>query len=290
MKLRYKLAALFFSIFFLVFLPHTNLLNSVQGSFTEKTVLEKTAKVELPAPKKEEPAKDHSAARTKLLSDLQDTLGIHESFAVSIYDINNMEGFGINETQSLHAASVMKLLVATAALEAVESGKYSLKTPLAGQTLGWQLQQMINQSNNNSWDAFNRLLGFKKEQTVSDSLGLTGVVVKKNYMSTKGVAELLLKLYKGEVLTTEHRDLLFSYMQDTETENRISTGIPDGVSFYHKTGSLNGEVHDAAVVINPNDPFILVIFTDDTTGLPWSQRFAAFKKATQATYDYFSSI
>jgi beta-lactamase class A len=109
-------------------------------------------------------------------------------------------------------------------------------------------------------------------------------------MTTQSVSQLVLKLYKGEVLTTEHRDLLFSFMQNTETENRISPAIPTGVVFYHKTGSYEGGIHDAALVIHPRNPFILIIFTNDLTGLAHSTRFTSMQSAAKAVYEYFNSI
>ena len=287
MKNRYKVAALILSIIFLVFLPHSNLLNEFEKAFSEQTILQKNI-----FSKKKETVKkkDHSKERAALLVELEINLKVNQNFAVSIYDINNQESFGLNETNTFHAASVMKVLVATAALEEVEKGKYKLNSPLGNNTLQYQLQQMINQSNNYSWDSFNNLLGFKREQETAVKLNLTGVNVFQNQMTTKGASELLLKLYRGEVLTTAHRDLLFSFMQKTETENRISPSIPEGVTFYHKTGSFVGGIHDAAVVINPKNPFILVIFTNDVSGLPESQRLATMQKSASATYTYFSSI
>ncbi len=287
MKNRYKVAALIFSIIFLVFLPHSNLLNEFEKAFSEQTILQKNifSKKEIPLKKK-----DHSKEKAALLLELEAALKINQNYAVSVYDINNNESFGINEVNQFHAASVMKVLVATAALEDVEKGKYKLSSPLGNSTFQYQLQQMINQSNNNSWDYFNNLLGFKREQAEAEKLNLTGANVFQNQMTTKGVSELLLKLYRGEVLTTEHRDLLFSYMQKTETENRISPGISEGITFYHKTGSFNGGIHDAAIVINPKNPFILVIFTNDVTGIPESQRFTSIQKSATSTYNYFSSI
>ncbi len=289
MTTRYKLAILVGTIAFLILLPHTNLLNTVEGTFMQKTVLEKnntkTQTAVKPAPKK-----DHTAAKASLIEAIKTDLAVNQQYAISVYDINNDEEFGLNEDESQHSASVTKVLVATTALEDVEKGKYKLDQPAAGYTFDWQLQQMINQSNNNSWDYFNSLLGFKREQQEADELGLPDVNMFQTHMATKSVALLLLKLYKGEVLTTAHRDLLFSYMQATETENRISPSIPKGVNFYHKTGTFNGEIHDAAIVINPKNPFILVIFTNDGTGLNWDTRFASFQKATTSVYNYFSSI
>jgi len=286
MKNRYKVAALIFSVVFLIFLPHSNLLNEVEKALSEKTILKKTASQKEGSTEK----KDHRKEKEALLTEAENLLKINQNYAMTIYDLNNHEEFGLNETTQFHAASIMKLLVATSALEEVEKGKYKLSSPLGNTTFKNELQQMINQSNNYSWDNFNNLLGFRREQETADRLSLAGVNVFGNQMTTKGVGQLLLKLYQGEILTTEHRDLLFSYMQNTETENRISKGIPPGVNFYHKTGSYNGGLHDAAIVIHPKNPFILVIFTNDTKGLAESERFAAMANTTKAVYKYFSNI
>lgn len=297
MRNRYKLAILIFALFFLVLLPHNNLLNNIKTVIGTKTVLEKNES-ETDANKKAEQEKQEEkqakiARETRqaaLTAELNTTLLVNQQFAVSIIDINHDETFGINETTSFHSASVTKVLVATAALQGVESGKYKLTQPLGGSTFKYQLQQMINQSNNNSWDLFNNLIGFNGEQKVADQLGLTGVDMNQTHMTTDAVSQLLLKLYKGEALQTENRDLLFSYMQNTETENRISPSIPKGVTFYHKTGTFNGGVHDAAIVIHSKNPFVLVFFSNDTKGTPWETRFAGFQKATSLIYSYFDSI
>ncbi len=295
MKNRYKFAILIFALIFLVFLPHNSLLNNIEDVLKEKTVLSKNFEDDAEEQKAAAQAKLKAAQERKtkqdgLLAEVNQTLVVNTEFAVSIIDINNSENFGISETASFHSASVTKVLVATAALQGVESGKYKLTQTLGNSTFKYQLQQMINQSNNNSWDLFNNLLGFNGEQKVADQLGLTGVNMNQTHMTTNAVSQLLLKLYKGEALQTENRDLLFSFMQNTETENRITPSIPTGVSFYHKTGTFNGGVHDAAIVIHPKNPFILVIFTNDNKGTPWETRFSSFQKAASLVYGYFDSI
>lgn len=294
MKNRYKITIVGGALIFLVFLPHNSLLNNFEGIFKEKIVLSKdSANDESEKQAKEAAAKaaaERKAKQDTLLASLNSTLATNDQFAVSVIDINNAEEFGINETGSFHSASVTKVLVATAALQGVEAGKYKLTQSLGNSTFKYQLQQMINQSNNNSWDLFNNLIGFKGEQKVADQLGLTGVDINQTHMTTQAVSNLLLKLYKGEALQTENRDLLFSYMQNTETENRITPSIPKGVTFYHKTGSFGGGLHDAALVIHPKNPFILVIFTNDSKGTNWDNRFAAFQKSGSLVYDYFNSI
>lgn len=291
MRNRYKLATLILALVFLVFLPHNNLLNNLEEAVQKKTVL---SKIIHQGPTNEEIAREaansRKAKQTTLIGEISPILAVNSQYGVSIIDITNSESFGINETASFHSASVTKVLVATAALQGVESGKYKLSQPLGSGTFQSQLQQMINQSNNNSWDLFNNLLGFKGEQKVADQLGLVGVDMFQTHMTTSSVADLLLKLYRGEALQSKNRDLLFSYMQRTETENRITLGLPSGVIFYHKTGTFGGGVHDAAIVIHPKNPFVLVIFTNDAKGTPWETRFVSFQKATNLIYSYFDSI
>ena len=64
MKNRYKVAALILSIIFLVFLPHSNLLNEFEKAFSEQTILQKNI-----FSKKKEAVKkkDHSKERAALL-------------------------------------------------------------------------------------------------------------------------------------------------------------------------------------------------------------------------------
>ncbi len=284
-KWRYKALLLVLVFGALIFLPHSNFVNQFKESVSQGTVLQKNndeaeRQAKLAAEKKLRQEK-----QAALLASIQAELSVNDKFGIEVYDINNDEAFGIGETAQFHAASVMKLLVATTALTDIENGKYSLN-----ETVRWNLQQMINQSNNNSWEYFNQLQGFDHQQEVADNLQLTNAKVWGNFMSAKGIEELLLKLYKGEILTEEHRKLLFSYMQKTETENRISPAIPEGVTFYHKTGTYGGGVHDAAIVIHSKNPFILVIFTNDTKGTPWETRFKSIQNASTAVYTYFSEI
>lgn len=39
-------------------------------------------------------------------------------------------------------------------------------------------------------------------------------------------------------------------------------GLPSNTTFYHKTGTFEKALHDAAIIIHPKKPFILVVFTN----------------------------
>ncbi|MDP2671506.1 MAG: serine hydrolase [bacterium] len=242
-----------------------------------------------PAEKKApEPRKPDEEKKKALLAKLKKDLAPSSDFRVSINDIEINDKFGIKETSPLHAASVIKVLVATTALRGVEQGKLSLDQPLGGYTLQYQIQQMINQSNNLSWDLINNLIGKDTEQRQADSLGLLKVDVENNRMTTRAVSDLLYGLYAGKVLSKTHRQLLLSYMANTNKEDRIPPGIPKGIKVYHKWGAYNAEIHDAAIVAHPRHPFTLVVFTNG--GGTYQNRVKAIQKAAADVYAYFDAI
>jgi len=212
------------------------------------------------------------------------------TFAVSIYDLNNDEGFGFNDEKAIHAASVSKILTATYAFKEVEDGKRSLTDPLGTYTLEWQVEKMINISNNPSWDLLDKTLGLKNQEAYARSIGLTTVKLDGNVMSPKDVRTLLVKLAKKEILNDFHRDKLFSYMQKTENETMIPQGLPKEIVFYHKSGAFEGEYHDAAYVVHPKNPFILIIFSINRIAPNYEARGAIIAKATKEVAKYFDGL
>lgn len=286
MKTRYKLAFLFSAIFFLILLPHDNLLNQVEGAFNQKpTLVVQKATGPIPSKNIQRTATEQ---KEELLTKLKTILSPNTKYAVSIYDINGNEAFGINENQEMLAASVMKLEIAATAFRQIEAGNLSLDSLAGVADVRYQLQQMINQSNNDSWDLLNNLIGINTEQATADNLGLSGLQIMGNQMTSLDANNLLLQLYQGKDISLEHRNLLFSWMQNTETEDRITSAIPDNVTIYHKTGTLVGVVNDAAIVIDTKNPFILTIFTQDDTGT--INQTQALRNATKEVYNYFETI
>ncbi len=53
-------------------------------------------------------------------------------------------------------------------------------------------------------------------------------------------------------------------MKDQRINNRLPAGLPAGTSIAHKTGDLDGYVHDAGIVYGPKTDYLIVM----TSG-PW---------------------
>ncbi|OGY30483.1 MAG: hypothetical protein A3F35_03545 [Candidatus Woykebacteria bacterium RIFCSPHIGHO2_12_FULL_45_10] len=243
-----------------------------------------TTKKQPPPPKRTA----DEAKRAALLAKLNPILKVNSQYSVSVIDLGIGDSFGINETEQFHAASLMKVLVATAVFEEIERGKLSLSTQLGSYDVQFQLKQMINQSNNTSWDYFNNLLGWDREQETATRFELSGTRIWGNLMTTADAAKLLKLHEDGAAIAEVHRDLLFSYMQNTETEDRITPVIPAEVKVYHKTGTFEAGIHDAAIVKHPRNPFILVVFTNG--GATNQIRIKSIQDAAREVYAYFDSL
>jgi beta-lactamase class A len=200
--------------------------------------------------------------------------------AVSVVPQNGTP-IGIDADSPWFAASVGKLVAATCFLHGVEQGTYSLDGNLGIYPTQFQLQQLVNQSNNDSWDLFNQLIGNAAEEAYAKSIGMAHYDVNENEMSTSDAATLLTKLRSGTLLTPEHTQLLMSYMQNTEEERFIPSGITNPGNLYHKIGLYDTYAHDAAI-INAPSPYVLVIFTDGQGDQDYDSRATIFKEITQA--------
>ncbi|OGY25199.1 MAG: hypothetical protein A2Z11_01815 [Candidatus Woykebacteria bacterium RBG_16_43_9] len=215
------------------------------------------------------------------------------SASLAVYDLKHNEYFGFNDTDPQHAASVSKILTAVYVLDQVEKGKASLADPLGAYNVEFQLEKTINQSDPETWALLDQRFDPVEQNKFAKQIGLTSTDIRlgKNLMSPKDVATLLKKLAKGELLKEIHRDKLFSYMQKTESENFFSPAFKlTGVTFYHKTGKLEGEAHDAAIVNHLDNPFVLVIFSVNNSNLDPNTRAPVMEKSAAAVLDYFDNL
>lgn len=219
-----------------------------------------------------------------VLTSLREIIGAEDAiFGIEIYELETGRRYGINETQQFHAASVGKLIVAVYCLNQVDQGKVSLDKIIDSVSLRERLRLTVNQSDNGSWESLLNFFGYAKIHAYEKSLGLANSDVNKNTSTAADTNSLLHKIYKGEVLKEESKNLLFKFMQNTEREERIPRGVPKGTILYHKAGTYNGETHDTGIIIHPRQPFAITIFSQakyDTT--------FALQKITKTVYDFFS--
>lgn len=191
------------------------------------------------------------------------------------------EHISINGDEPMTAASTAKLLTALMYLDTVERGEKSLDGTIGPYPARSQLEQLIRQSNNDSWDLFISSVGFSKHNRFARDIGMRSYEAKENTMSAEDMAVLLTHIYQRDLLSAQNMDLLMSFMYDTNEERFIPPAVPTGVNVYHKTGILEGYVHDGGIIDDGKNPFILVIFTEHPSQ-DYDDRVIVFRRITRA--------
>ena len=179
------------------------------------------------------------------------------------------------------AASTAKVLAAAAYYHLVETGAASLDDPLGSYTAGFQLREMIQQSDNDSWSLIMDAVGHEELTEYAASLGVS-YDPETNTLTPAEMATIVSRLYSGTLLNAEDTAQLLSYMQDTNYETLIPAAVPDGITVFHKYGLLGGELHDAGILAQGGTAYALVIYTkgQDLSDVP--ERTEVIHQLTQA--------
>ena len=179
---------------------------------------------------------------------------------VALMDVSDGEVHEYGAKTKFVAASTGKILAAAAYYHLVETGKASLTARMGASTAGQQIRQMGQQSNNDSWALILAAIGHKGLTDYAASLGIP-YDRTVNGLTPAEMARTLSELYSGRLLNAGNTAELLSYMQNTNYEVLIPAAAPAGVSVFHKYGLLNGNLHDASILVQGERAFVFVVYT-----------------------------
>jgi beta-lactamase class A len=131
---------------------------------------------------------------------------------------------------------------------------------MGASTAGQQIRQMVQQSNNYSWALILAAVGHKGLTGYAASMGIP-YDRTVNGLTPAEMAKTLSGLYSGRLLNAENTAQLLSYMQNTNYEVLIPAATPPGVEVFHKYGLLNGNLHDASILVQGDRAFVFVVYT-----------------------------
>lgn len=182
--------------------------------------------------------------------------------SVSIVDIDKNKSYHYGLDAQFDEASVGKLLTAVTYLHQVEKNETTLDKMLGGVSARANIQKMIELSDNVAWKNLNDFISHEYLMEYAQSIGINGYNADKNTIDSNSIALILSKLYKGTLLNKQNTQLLLGHMKNANRTDFIVASIPSGVSVYHKAGWLEDRNHDAAIIDDGHDPYVLVIFTN----------------------------
>lgn len=105
----------------------------------------------------------------------------------------------------------------------------------------------------------------------------------------RAMAQLLTRLWQGDLLKPESRALLWEIMYDCRTgEQRLKGMLPSGTKVAHKTGTISGSVNDVGVIDLPDGAgHVVVAVYVRQSRLGYAEREAAIAQVARAVHDYF---
>jgi N-acetylmuramoyl-L-alanine amidase/beta-lactamase class A len=217
--------------------------------------------------KKEEAQEEKLPSREEDLKALQEVLeekisGISGEWALHVTYLPTGEGFDIGSS-SMTAASLIKLYIAGAYLEAVEKGNMEDLYDAA-------FTNMISLSDN---DAANKLINLLGMDYINDFIKNHGFEDTRlnrlmladngleNYTSVNDCAGVLEQIYAGTFVSEEASARILSAMKNQRVVTKIPAGLPEGVESANKTGELLNVQNDTAIVFAPGGDYVFCVMS-----------------------------
>jgi hypothetical protein len=257
---------------------------------------------------------DASAQLSALKSELEQVVAPYgNAVSVSVVDIRTSATCDINANKQVISASMIKLAVMAAYLQAVDAGTINPQQalPLArmkivGGTGKIQSERartytydalcryMIMYSDNTATNVLIDALGVNTVNTRARKLGCTQTTLNRklmqlntgveNYTSAADVSRLLCAFYTQTAASAGQCTKAMDFLLQQTDGDGIPQGL-SGVQFAHKTGTLSGIRHDGGIVM-ARSPYTIVVMCE----LPEGKANALMAQVARKTQQYFSRV
>lgn len=235
------------------------------------------------APAAAAPAARATGVTSALDSEINAIIDASSQYQIGVTLIDLSDGsshqYGVQEP--FEAASTAKVLAAAAYYHLVETGAVSLDDPLGGYTAGFQIKEMIQDSDNDSWSLIMDAVGYSELQSYAASIGVSYDPMN-NTLTPSEMASIAAGLYTGKLLNQQDTAQLLSYMKNTNYEVLIPAAVPARITVFHKYGLLDDELHDASILANGTNSYAFVVYTKGQGESDIPARTNIFHQLTQA--------
>jgi beta-lactamase class A len=106
-----------------------------------------------------------------------------------------------------------------------------------------------------------------------------------NVTTAEDLAWLYAQLLQGLVVSPDASAEMLDLLAQQQINDRLPAYLPEGTVVAHKTGNLDGMVHDAGVIYAPAGPVIVVVLSDEVNS---DEANLFIARLGELTYWYFS--
>ena len=265
------------------------------------TIANKTEKVTLPIKNVEEIPKITEIRDVKLQNLLVTEINKNASWKrlvnnelmsvgiVDLTDLSNPKFAGINDDNMMYAASLPKIAILLAAMDAIEKGELEYTKEVRK-----DMRLMISKSNNQASTRMIDRVGYKKieevlrspkNQLYDEETG-GGLWVGKRYggggdtyreplkqlshaATTKQVCSFYYQLAMGNLINDKRSKEMLTFMKDPALHHKFVNTldkVAPNADVYRKSGSWRNYHSDSALVWGPKRRYIIVALIDDSYG------------------------
>ncbi len=211
------------------------------------------------------------------------------SVGVAVVPLDGTQGFSINGDERFVAASMIKLLILAEYAAQVDAGTIdpnASRTINADEIVGGtgEIQNrgagsytygdlalfMIMYSDNTAANVLIDTLGADNINLRASELRLANTHLNRkmmdldsnveNYISANDAAEILVQIANDTLAKPSTCDTLEGYLLRQTDSLGLTQGLPAGIKFAHKTGSLDPIRHDGGIVL-AEKPYVIVVLT-----------------------------
>ena len=217
--------------------------------------------------------------------------------ALEVFDLSTGFRAGFNATQSMPAASTIKIPVMVEVFRQLQTGKFDLdrRVTLLARDKDWGsgelcdapagtqysitdlLEKMIDISDNTATNMLIRLVGRRNINATMIGLGLTRTHLTEDIRtsdwsirsalrtSPHDLVRLLELMARRQLVDEWSSNEMISILEEDQINTLLPEPLPEDVEIAHKTGSFFDTLNDAGIVYADNAPYVIAVMT---TGLP----------------------
>ena len=212
-----------------------------------------------------------------------------DKYGIVVTNLKTGATASVNAAQATTSASLYKLFVAQQIYRQIDNGQLDSSQAAGGgtgRTVASCLDLMITVSDNDCGRALGSILNWQAQDASLQAAGYpTTTPAPPQQTSARDVATLLQRLYDGTLNSPSSNDRLLGLLKAQRVNNRLPTGLPAGTLVAHKTGDLDGYVHDAGIVYGPKADYLVVVMSGswDAPGTAPAQ----FTALSQQLWNFF---